>query len=77
MVFCSIFFKINWLGYDYNIWGVIFSAVGFFFTAISAFFVKNEKQLSIRGKARNSSTVIQAGGNIEIANKIESQSDGK
>ncbi|MCO8112620.1 MULTISPECIES: hypothetical protein [Acinetobacter] len=68
----AIYFKIDWFGYDYNTWAIIFSALhGLLATVITLF--GNNSGVRNSAKASNGSTVIQAGGNIKIKDKVKSK----
>lgn len=68
----AIYFKIDWFGYDYNTWAIIFSALHALLAAVIALFgsgsgVKNT------AKASNGSTVIQAGRDVKLKEEIKSK----
>ncbi|MDM1263918.1 hypothetical protein MOW14_10840 [Acinetobacter indicus] len=69
----AIYFKIDWFGYDYNTWAIIFSALHGLLAAIIAMFGST---LGVRNsaKASNGSTVIQAGRDVKLKEKIKSKS---
>lgn len=69
----AIYFKINWLGYDYNIWAIIFSALHGLLAAIITMFGSNSGVRN-SAKASNGSTVIQSGRDLKLKEKIKSKS---
>lgn len=69
----AIYFKIDWCGYDYNTWAIIFSALHGLLAAIIALF-GGKSGVSNSAKATNGSTVIQAGRDVKLKEKIKSTS---
>ncbi|MBA5697362.1 hypothetical protein DJ022_07590 [Acinetobacter radioresistens] len=70
----AIYFKIDWIGYDYNTWAIIFSALHGLLAAIIAMFGSNSGVRN-SAKASNGSTVIQAGRDIKLKEKVKSKSE--
>lgn len=69
----AIYFKIDWLGCDYNTWAIIFSALHGLLAAIIAMFGSNSGVRN-SAKASNGSTVIQSGRDVKLMEKIKSKS---
>jgi len=68
----AIYFKIDWLGYDYNTWAIIFSALHALLASVVAL-LGSGSGVRNSAKASNGSTVIQAGGNIKLKDKVKSK----